>query len=122
MKKVVFLLVILLAVTGAMFAQSLEGAWAAIPAASYTKSDDKATWTFAATSLTIRDSGGSITIPIRDLKDLAAASGAAGVTFGYDTAAYKRTYRITLNPMTGELRLAITRDGVALPEAILTKN
>jgi len=120
MKKVVFLLVILMAVTGAMFAQSAEGVWAAIPAAAYTKSDDGAIWTFAATGLTIRNSEGSITIPIRDMKDLAPASG-LGVTFGYDTAVYKRTYRLSLNGMTGAVTVSITRDGVALPDATLTK-
>jgi len=120
MKKVVFLLVILMAVTGAIFAQSLESIWAAITPADYVKSDDKAVWTFATTGLTIRDSNGSITIPVRDLKDLAPSSG-MGVTFGYDTAAYKRTYRLVVNAMTGAITLSITRDGVALPDATLTK-
>jgi len=123
MKKVVFLLVILIAVTGAMFAQSAESIFSAIPAASYTKSDDGSTWTFAATGLTIRDAGGSITIPVRDMRDLKAVTegGGAGFSFGYDTAVYKRTYRVISNPLTGAVTVAITRDGVAMSEARLVK-
>ena len=123
MKKVVFLLVILLAVTGAMFAQSAESILGAIPAASYTKSDDKATWTFAATGITIRDSGGSITIPARDLKDLAPLSGSTpGISFAYDTAVNKRTYRLVVNPMTGVVTISIVLNGKALPDATLSRN
>jgi len=123
MKKVVILLVIFMAVTGAMFAQSAESIWAAIPAASFVKSDDGAVWTFSPTGLTIRDKSGSITIPLRDLKDLATAADgpAVGCSFAYDTAAYKRTYRIIVNAMTSVITLAINRDGVALPVANLTK-
>jgi len=124
MKKVVFLLVILLAVTGAMFAQSAEGIFAAIPSASYTKSDDNATWTFAATGLTIRDANGSISIPIREMRNLAAASEGAnpGISFAYDTEENKRTYRIIANPMTGAVTITIVKNGVTLPQARLTKN
>jgi len=124
MKKVVFLLVILLAVTGAVFAQSLEGIWSAIPAASYTKADDNATWTFAATGLTIRDANGSITIPIREMKNLAAAADGAsgGVTFGFDTEENQRTYRIIANPMTRAVNITITKNGTVLPAAALTRN
>jgi len=124
MKKVVFLLVIFMAVTGAMFAQSAEGIFAAIPAAAYTKSDDNAVWTFAATGLTIRNSEGSITIPVRDMRDLAAASEGAnpGFTFAYDTAENKRTYRATVNGRTGDVTLTITKNGTPLPAATLKKN
>jgi len=123
MKKVVFLLVIFMAVTGAMFAQSAEGIWSAIPASAYTKSDDNAVWTFAATGLTIRDNGGSITIPIRDMKNLEAVSdgGAPGCSFAYDTAENKRTYRLVLNPRDGTVRLTVVKNGVSLPVATLTK-
>jgi len=123
MKKVVFLLVIFMAVTGAMFAQSAESIFGAIPAASYTKSDDNAVWTFAATGLTIRDANGSITIPVRDMKNLAAVSdgGAPGCAFAYDTAENKRTYRIVANAFSGEVNIIITKNGVALPQAKLVK-
>ena len=123
MKKVVLLLVILMAVTGAMFAQSAEGIFAAIPAAAYTKSDDGAVWTFAATSLTIRDGNGSITIPIQEMRNLSAVMEGAfpGCSFAYDTAAYKRTYKFVLNGMTGDVSLTIVRDGETLPVATLKK-
>jgi len=123
MKKVVFLLVILMAVTGAMFAQSAESIFANIPAAAYTKSDDNAVWTFAATGLTIRDNSGSITIPVRDMRDLAVVTerGGAGCSFAYDTLENKRTYKIVVNPMTGAVALNIVKNGAALPEATLTK-
>jgi len=123
MKKVVFLLVIFMAVTGAMFAQSAEGIFGAIPAAAYTKSDDNAVWTFAATGLTIRDSGGSITIPVRDMKDLAAVTerGSPGCSFAYDTAENKRTYRILVNPVDGVVTLNIVKNGAPMPAATLKK-
>jgi len=123
MKKVVFLLVIFVAVTGAMFAQSAESIFAAIPSASYTKSDDNAVWTFAATGLTIRNSEGSITIPVRDMRDLAAISegGAPGCVFAFDTAENKRTYRIVSNPLSGEVTITLTKNGVTLPTAKLVK-
>jgi len=123
MKKILFLLVIFMAVTGAMFAQSAESIFAAIPAAAYTKSDDGSTWIFAVTGLTIRDGSGSRAIPIRDMRDLKAVTdgGSTGFSFSYDTAAYKRTYRVVTNPMTGALTVTIIRDGVALPEARLIK-
>jgi len=124
MKKVVFLLVIFMVVTGAMFAQSVESIWSAIPAAAYTKADDQAVWTFATTGLTIRDSSGSITIPIRDMKNLEATSegAAGGVSFGYDTFENKRTYRIIANPMTGAVNITITKNGTPLPAVALRKN
>jgi len=124
MKKVVFLLVIFMAVTSAMFAQSAESIFAAIPAASYTKSDDGSTWTFAATGLTIRDVNGSFTIPIRDMRDLAAAMDGAspGFTFAYDTEENRRTYRAIVNLMSGAVTLTIVKNGVTLPAATLRKN
>jgi len=124
MKKVVFLLVIFLAVTGAMFAQSAASIFAAVPAASYTKSDDNATWTFAVSGLTIRDANGSITIPVGDMRNLAAASEgtAVGFTFAFDTQENQRTYKIIANAMTGAVNITITKNGVTLPQARLTKN
>jgi len=124
MKKVVFLLVILLAVTGAMFAQSQASILGAVPAAAYTKSDDNATWTFGATGISIRDANGSITIPIGDMRNLAAVSdgGAAGFAFAFDTEENKRTYRIIFNGMTGDVRLTIVKNGETLPVANLKKN
>jgi len=122
MKKVVFLIVIFMTITGAMFAQSAESIFGAIPAAAYTKSDDNSVWTFATTGLTIRDNSGSITIPIRDMKDLAAVTdgGLPGFTFTYDSAENKRTYRIMLT-RTGTLNLTVIKNGVSLPVATLTK-
>lgn len=121
MKKVVFLLVIFMMVTGAMFAQSLESIFASIPAADYEKSDDKAIWTFATTGLTIRDSEGSITIPIRQMRDLAGATEGAGggFTFAFDTEENKRTYKIIAS-LTG-VKINIVKNGVTMPEATLTR-
>ena len=124
MKKVVFLLVIFLAVTGAtIFAQSAEGIFAAIPAAAYTNSVDKATWTFSTSGLSIRDADGSINIPIREMRDLAAAMDGAnvGCTFAFDTEENKRTYRIMLT-RSGSLNLTVVKNGVTMPVATLTKN
>ena len=123
MKKVVFLLVILMAVTGAMFAQSAASIFAAVPAASYTKADDNAVWTFSTTGLSIRDANGSITIPIRDMRNLAAASDSdgAGFTFAYDTTENQRTYKIIANPLNRSVFITITKNGTALPKTKLTR-
>jgi len=123
MKKVVFFLIISVMVTGAVFAQSAESIFAAIPAAAYTKADDNATWTFAVTGLTISNSEGSITIPIRDMKNLSAIteSGQPGISFGYDTAEHKRTYRIFANPLNGQVNIVITKDGATLEQQRLTR-
>ena len=122
MKKVVFLLVILLAVTGAMFAQSQASILAAIPAAAYTKSDDNATWTFGATGISIRDANGSITIPIGDMRNLAAVTDGGAAGFAFDTEENKRTYRIIFNGMTSDVRITIVKNGETLPVATLRKN
>ena len=124
MKKVVFLLVIFMAVTGAMFAQSAESILGAVPAASYTKSDDNAVWTFAASGITIRDRNGSITISVREMRDLTTITerGAAGFSFAFDTDTYKRTYKILANPLEGTVSLTITRDGKLLDPVTLRKN
>jgi len=123
MKKVVFLLVIFMAVTGAMFAQSAESIFGAIPTAEYTKGDDNAVWTFGATGLTIRNSEGSITIPIRNMRDLAAASDSdgAGLTFAFDTEENRRTYKIISNPLNRTVFITITKNGVTLPKTTLTR-
>ena len=124
MKKVVFLLVILLAVTGAMFAQSAEGIFASIPAADYTKSDDKAIWTFSTTGLKIVNSEGRRDIPIRDMKNLAAVmdpNGSTGFTFAYDTEVNQRSYRIMFNPRDAVVTITITLNGKTLDPATLTK-
>ena len=124
MKKVVFLLVIFVAVTGAMFAQSAESIMAVVPAADYTKSDDKAVWTFAASGITIRDRSGSITISVREMRDLSTVvepNGSSGFTFAYDTSENKRTYRVIMNPRDGVVTITIVKNGEAFAPATLTK-
>jgi len=124
MKKVVFLLAILVVVTGAVFAQSAEGIIAVIPPASYIKSDDSAVWTFAPSGISIVDARGEPgSIATRDMRDLTAVSesGSVGFTFAYDTDKNKRTYRLIVNPMTGVVTITIVLNGKPLAPATLTK-
>jgi len=119
MKKAVLLLVIILVVTGAVFAQSAASILAAIPAATYTCAADGSTWVFAATGITVSDASGSCTIPAEQMKDLSAIT--AGFSFSFATSAHSRTYRFTVNPVSGDITRNIVKDGIATPQVTLTR-
>jgi len=122
MKKLVLLLVIFLAVTGAtLFAQDASSILSAIPAASYAHPSDGTVWVFSATGLSIQEGGRTVvTIPAGEMKGIASAMSGTnpGFTFSYATEAYNRTYRFNINPLSGALTRTIDRAG--LPQDVVT--
>jgi len=121
MKKVVLLLVIFLAVTGAaLFAQDASTILGVIPAATYAHPTDGSTWTFAATGITVRGKDGVCEIPASQMKGIASAAEgltSPGFTFSFDTGLFNRTYRFNLNA-DGTLKRTIDRAG--MPQDVVT--
>ena len=115
MKKLVLVLVVLLAVSGAVFAQNVSDILSAIPAASYAHPSDGTVWVFAATGITIQEKGRAVaTISTSEMKDLRAiAAGGAGFAFNFKTDLYDRSYQFVYDATNGALRRTIDRSGLA---------
>jgi hypothetical protein len=121
MKKLIIVLVLLLAAT-ALFAQiRIQG----FPAAKFLDSakggdfDYEAVWEFSANSIRILDTAGNVQWDfsgktVKDFKVSATESGDARITFSCPEA--ERSYIFTTNMPTKDITMVIKRDG--LPDYI----
>jgi len=113
MKKLAFVLVLLLAVTGAaqLFAQSVD--FSSLPSGSWLDKNWNGTWTFSASGITIKDNatGDSNTFTLNNIQDLKATRSGltAGISFSSNT--FGKTYSFFPNLTDGTMLLTIDREG-----------
>jgi len=108
MKKLVLVLVLFFAVTGAyLFAQSVD--FSSLPSGSWLDHNYNGTWTFSAAGITIKcnKTGSSTTFTPNNIQDLKAVRSGLSAGISFSSSATGKTYAFYPNPADGTMGLAI---------------